>query len=468
MVVLLQTLRPAECRLELADRPGLGGGDKALDVLVGERLTAQPRQLVEHDPLDIVDLGLAAQRDRDLEHPRERPVLLAHPHGLRDRVVVDQRAVQPARPLARQRVGQHLELGVAVAVHRRRVPGEHHLAELGQRIVGDHNLGGLHHRHRHRHHPGLRAHRQRAEPLADQLLAGGELEVARYRQGRVGRHVPGPEEPLDVVERGRLQVLVLADRRVAIGMPLGIQRRGLGEQRLAVRHVVDALAALVAHDIDLVVEAALVDQVEQPAHAVALEPQRRLELVRRHHFKVVGAIGVGRAVDVLGPDVPQDLEVLVLADVLRALEHHVLEQVREAALARHLVARADVVPDVDRDQRHGRIRRQDHLEAVRQPVALECHPGIAGVLRRRHGDLVRHGDGRGNAQGDRRRDRCEDRYEQPRVVRELHGSSGRLAGNVVATAIAEQAPHRGTAPGRRLRAARRPSRRSARAARGGR
>jgi hypothetical protein len=61
----------------------------------------------------------------------------------------------------------------------------------------------------------------------------------------------------------------------------------------------------------------------------------------------------------------------VLADVLGALEHHVLEEVGEAALARDLVAAADVVPDVDGDQRGGAVLVKDHLEAVGELVALE-------------------------------------------------------------------------------------------------
>ena len=65
-------------------------------------------------------------------------------------------------------------------------------------------------------------------------------------------------------------------------------------------------------------------------------------------------------------------EVLVLGDVLAALEHHVLEQVREAGLAPLLVLAADVVPEVDRHDRCGPIRRDHDAQAVRQPMALEA------------------------------------------------------------------------------------------------
>ena len=57
--------------------------------------------------------------------------------------------------------------------------------------------------------------------------------------------------------------------------------------------------------------------------------------------------------------------------VLRALEHHVLEQVREAGTAGPSLAGPDVVPEVHRDHRQPVIRADDHLEAVRQRVLLE-------------------------------------------------------------------------------------------------
>ena len=74
----------------------------------------------------------------------------------------------------------------------------------------------------------------------------------------------------------------------------------------------------------------------------------------------------GRAVGVGGAGPLQVPEVLVLGDVLGALEHHVLEQVRETGAPRLLVLRADLVPDVDDDLGHAVVLVEDHLEAVRQ------------------------------------------------------------------------------------------------------
>ena len=61
----------------------------------------------------------------------------------------------------------------------------------------------------------------------------------------------------------------------------------------------------------------------------------------------------------------------VARHVLRALEHHVLEQMRETGAARLFVRRADVIPQVHGDHRQPLVPAQDHVEAVRQRVLLE-------------------------------------------------------------------------------------------------
>src|SRR5258708_4202457 len=58
-------------------------------------------------------------------------------------------------------------------------------------------------------------------------------------------------------------------------------------------------------------------------------PQAQLELVGGRRLEIVGGVVVGRAVAVGRARLGQVLEVRVLGDVLGALEHHVLEQVRK-------------------------------------------------------------------------------------------------------------------------------------------
>ena len=240
------------------------------------------------------------------------------------------------------------------------------------------------------------------------------VEVAGDDQGRVARHVPLLVEADDVIELGRLEILVLADDQIAVGVAFRVEQVGDREPGPAVRLVVVALPALVADHVDLVLQAGPGEERQEVAHAVALDPQRGLEVMGGHHLEVVGAVEVGRAVG--GRAEPlEDLEVLVLADVLRALEEHVLEQVSEAAPPRHLVAGADVVPDVDRDQRDAVVLVEDDLETVVELVALELDLGVlvlAGCGRRRRLVAPRPA-GQEEEQGGGRRDR------DPRCA--LHG-----------------------------------------------
>jgi hypothetical protein len=134
------------------------------------------------------------------------------------------------------------------------------------------------------------------------------------------------------------------------------------------RHLV-VLPALVAHHVALVVELLLGQGVQQEPHPVGLQEQHPLQVVRRDDLEVVGAVLVGRGVQVAAGlrHVP---EVHVVADVLAALEHHVLEQVGEAGPARLLVLAADVVPHADADDRDGVVLVDEDIQAVG-----ELHPG---------------------------------------------------------------------------------------------
>ena len=205
----------------------------------------------------------------------------------------------------------------------------------------------------------------------------------------------------------------------------GIERVRHREPLAAVGDVVVVLAAFVAHHVALVLQAGLGDRVEEVPHALALEPERGLEPVGRHHLVVVGAIGIGRAVDLERPDALQDPEVLVLAGVLGALKHHVLEQVRKPGLAGKLVAAADVVPDAHRDLGNRPIDVQDDLEPVVEPKGL-----------------VRHLEGLASGRGGRG---AECRKQRERMIRRrcpiVHGI-GRVL-QFTARSIARPVLHRG-------------------------
>ena len=68
-------------------------------------------------------------------------------------------------------------------------------------------------------------------------------------------------------------------------------------------------------------------------------------------------------------------EVLALGDVLRALEHHVLEEMGEAGAAGLLVLAADVVPQVDGHDRRAIVVGKEHAQAVIEPMSLDRDVG---------------------------------------------------------------------------------------------
>jgi hypothetical protein len=76
----------------------------------------------------------------------------------------------------------------------------------------------------------------------------------------------------------------------------------------------------------------------QRRHAVGFQPQRQRQVLRRQrlpeHRLVFGGVGVAAPADAR-----DDRGVRLGLDVLRALEHHVLEEVREAGAPGPLVLR---------------------------------------------------------------------------------------------------------------------------------
>jgi hypothetical protein len=87
--------------------------------------------------------------------------------------------------------------------------------------------------------------------------------------------------------------------------------------------------------------------------------------------------------------------------VLRALEHHVLEQVREPGAPGIFVGWSHVVPQVHGHHGEAALLAQDHLEAVRQRVLLELearHVGGRRLVLRGRGDEARHDQDEGERQ----------------------------------------------------------------------
>ncbi len=279
-----------------------------------------------------------------------------------------------ARPVPRRSL-RTLNASWASAPERRNAIGEmdsrqldlvrHHLAHFTAERVGDVARG--------RGREG-RIGGDRPEVAFDGGQCRIAVEVAGDGQDRVVRRVIGREEAAHVVERGGRQVLHRPDRRVVVRVPDRPDELLHPLLGGAVRLVVDRQAPLVLHDVPLVVELFLGHGRQEAGHPVRLQPQGQLQLVRWQGVEVVRPIGPGRGVQRASGGLDEG-EVLALGHVLGALEHHVLEQVREPGPARLLVAAADVVPQVDRHDRRPSIGGQEHPQAVVQPKALNRNVG---------------------------------------------------------------------------------------------
>ena len=152
----------------------------------------------------------------------------------------------------------------------------------------------------------------------------------------------------------------------------------------AERLIVDPQPALLFHHVPLVGERLPVDPERR--HAIGLEPQGERQIVRRQrrpeHRLVVGRVGVA-----LAAAARNHRGVPFGRDVLRALEHQVLEQVRKPGPARLLVLRPDVIPELHVHDRRRVILRQHHRQAVgeRRDLILKLG-GRNGGRRRQAGE----------------------------------------------------------------------------------
>ena len=310
-------------------------GDEALHFLVDGRLDSRMR----HAGLDV---------GRDAEQPGDLEAAQPGADRVGDPLAIDEPLVEPGRLAAAEDLpDDRQQLRIERAV-RRGVP-ETVQARLGHLVVHDlaRALGA-------RRNPGARpvetgAGRDVPEIFLGLLTCRRQVDVAGQHEHDVGRAIVGAEPLMDVVQRGRVEILHRADRQPAVRMA---RREARAEDRLPdpAERAVLALALLVLDDAPLLVEALLRDDAEQVAHPVRLHPERHVERGGRHVLEVIGPVEAGRAVLVRGTHRLERLEELVV-EVLRALEHQVLEKVCEARPARPLVLRADVVPEVHGDDR---------------------------------------------------------------------------------------------------------------------
>src|SRR5436189_148940 len=146
---------------------------------------------------------------------------------------------------------------------------------------------------------------------------------------------------------------------------------------LAIRPVL-ALPLLVLPDAARALEHLLRDLCGEEAHAIGFEIERAFERGDRDILEEIRAIGVGRAVAIVRAEVVHRLAKAVRI-VLAAVEEEVLEQMREARLPALLVARADVIPEIDRDDRHAVVLVHEQREPVVEHELLMLYLKLTAV-----------------------------------------------------------------------------------------
>ena len=228
------------------------------------------------------------------------------------------------------------------------------------------------------------------------------IEVADQHRRRVVRHVVGLEEVAHVANRRGLQILHAADHRVLIGMD---GKRLVADDFLQtpVRLVLNPHPPLFLDDLTLGLERLVLDA--QRRHAIGLEPEHERQVLRGHRLpedgRVFGGVGVALPADA------RDVGRMSFGfDVLRSLEHHVLEEVCEPGPSRTLVLRPDVIPDLEVNDRRGVIFEEDHVEAVGQ----RGHRVVES--RRSDGRVRRREGGENGGNDDRDRSGVAHEHEQ--------------------------------------------------------
>jgi hypothetical protein len=131
----------------------------------------------------------------------------------------------------------------------------------------------------------------------------------------------------------------------------------------AERLVVDPQPAFLFHHVPLVRERFLVDPERR--HPVGFEPQGQRQILRGHRFPEHRFV-IGRVRVALAAPARNHGRVSFGLNVLRALEHQMLEQMREPGAPRFLVFRADVIPELHVDNRRRVILGEDDRQTVRK------------------------------------------------------------------------------------------------------
>jgi hypothetical protein len=228
------------------------------------------------------------------------------------------------------------------------------------------------------------AARPRAEVALRQREGGVGLDVTDQDQRAIVGRVIGAIELRQIGHGPGLDVHRPADG----GDPVRMDLEGGGLHLLVEQcriAVLDAQPPLRVDHLALVLDHGRLEG--QIGDAVALELEHQLQCRTREpvlvHRDVLGGVGIVAAA--LGFHEPVELALCAAA---RAVEHHVLEKMRQTGPARTLIAAAHAHPVVQRDARDVVVGPDHELQSVGEPHAAHVLDGI-GKRARPRGDRGR-------------------------------------------------------------------------------
>jgi hypothetical protein len=128
------------------------------------------------------------------------------------------------------------------------------------------------------------------------------------------------------------------------------------------------MLALLQHHVALGADDALVEG--QPGHPVGLVIHHRAQMLLRHALEIGGVVEGGEGV-LLPAEAGDDLGELAGRPARRALEHQMLEEMRDAGLGRRIIGRAVAIPDHVGDDRRAMVRHHHDIQAVAEPEGLD-------------------------------------------------------------------------------------------------
>jgi hypothetical protein len=229
--------------------------------------------------------------------------------------------------------------------------------------------------------------RHPAEPAQDGAPHALGIDVAGHDERQVVGDVVAAEEVDQLALADPAHRLGGADHRPAVRV------RGVRGGEQALRHrargIVAALPDLLEHDLALARELLGIDA--RRGQRVAERVDRGVEVIRAEDRVIHGVIERGPRVDLAAAALDR-ADQLAHAVVGRALEQHVLEQVRDPGLARRLIRRTDADPRLHRRHRRRVLGCDMQGEAVLEAVSDDVVHG--GVGRGARQDTEQRGGGR--------------------------------------------------------------------------